>query len=180
MNNTFALLCFTCFILASNASWFVATSQFIVRGNTVMPSSDLLNSCAFPSRSRQKCLETQSNQLRLNLLGRKDHKPALLKDTNTCFLRTSSFNQQFKFIILWKKNGKNLEGKGCIYFNLQCLLPLYVDLLPHHLCYPSVARISFISVIGTMRRTTSGKPGFISDPSSSHGKATAKKYRAGV
>lgn len=149
-----------------------------------MSSSDLLNSCAFPSRSRQKCPETQSDQLRLKLLGRKDRKPALLKDTNTCFLRSSSnilchFNQLFKFIILWKKNLKNLKCKDFIYLNLWCLLSLYVDLFLHHLCYPSVARISFFSVIGSMRRIISGKPRLISDPSS-HGKATAKEYKAGV
>lgn len=150
----------------------------------MMPSSALLNSNAFPSRSRQKCLETQSEQLRLKLLGRKDHKPALLKDTDTCFLRSSSnilchFNQLFKFIILWKRILKNLKCKDFIYLNHQCLLSLYIDLLPHHLCYPSVASISFISVIGTTRSTISGKLGFISYPSS-HGKATAKEYRAGV
>lgn len=84
------------------------------QGNTVMPSSELLNSCAFPSKSRQKCLKTQSDQLKLKLLGRKDCKPALLKDTNTCCLRSSSnnlchFNQLLKFIILWKKYLKILN-----------------------------------------------------------------------
>lgn len=135
-----------------------------------MPSSDLLNSRAFPSRSRQKCLKIQSNQLRLKLLGTKHRKPAFseLHPSINCS------NLQF-----YGKKWENLKGEDFIYLNLQCLLPLQVDLLPHHLCYPSVARISFISVIGTMRKTISGKPGFISDPSS-HGNATAEEYRAGA
>lgn len=84
--------------------------------------------------------------LDIKLLGRKNHKPMLPKDTNTCFLSTSSnflhhFNQLLKFPIPWKKNGRNLKFKEFIYLNLYCWLPLHVDLLPHYLWYLSVATI---------------------------------------
>lgn len=143
-----------------------------------MPSPDLLNNqeCETSLHYPQGQGRTVSkNKLRvtnldLKLLQRKNRKPTLPKDTNACFLSTpSNFPHQSTVQVFhsMKKNGENLKFKEFIYLNLYCWLPLYVDLLPHHLWYLSVAMIFYISVFGTMRRTISagpGQPGFISDP----------------
>lgn len=157
--------------------------------------SRIIESVWFPCITQGQGRSVSKNKLRvinldLKLLRRKNHKPTLPKDTNTCFLSTPSnflhhFNQLLKFPIPWKKMGEILNLRNSFiltfiadfHFMLICFhiicgtwvlqqssIPLFLGLWGG----PSVRGLGNLRSLLTHHHTVQ------------NGKATSKEPRGGV